>query len=79
MEKQLLAKGILAALGLTLLACQNKEIDFIQRQTDSPVFYASIEDASEPDTRVYVDESLRLLWHADDRVSIFNKYTFNQQ
>ena len=79
MKKHFSSLGILAVVGLTLLACQNKEIDFVPSQTDAPVFYASIEEASEPDTRVYVDENLRLLWHADDRVSIFNKYTFNQQ
>ena len=79
MKKHFLVKGFLAILGLTLLACQNKEIDFIPLEEDVPVFYASMEQVAVPDSRVYADESLRLLWHADDRVSIFNKYTYNQQ
>lgn len=79
MKKHFLSKDILVVLALFLIACQNKEIDFIARPTDCPVFYASIEDTSDPDTRVYVDENLKLLWNADDRVSIFNRYTFNQQ
>ena len=45
---------------------------------DAPVFYATIEgaDAAVP-TRAYVDDQLRVLWDANDHVSIFNKYTYN--
>ena len=41
---------------------------------DAPVFYATIDGAA---TRAYVDDQLRVLWDANDHVSIFNKYTYN--
>lgn len=45
------------------------------------LFYADIEqvDSSTPDTRAYVDDQLRVLWHKDDRISIFNRSTYNQE
>jgi len=73
-------RGALAVfLGLALSSCQSRETDFVdQPETgDAPEFYAAIEQPS--DTKVYADESLMVLWHADDRVSIFNKYTYNNQ
>lgn len=42
--------------------------------TANQVFFARMEEP----TRVYVDDYLRVLWHSNDHVSIFNKYTFNQ-
>ena len=43
-------------------------------------FYATIEQPSETtDTKTYADDQFRVLWHADDRITIFNKYTYNQQ
>ena len=43
------------------------------------MFYASFEQPSDIDTKVYATEELYLRWNADDRVSIFNKITYNQQ
>lgn len=43
------------------------------------VFYASLESYSDPDTRVYVDEKIKLHWDADDRISLFNETTLNQE
>ena len=40
------------------------------------VFHAAIEGVS---GRVYADEDLRVLWNAGDRVSIFDKFTFNKE
>ena len=37
------------------------------------------EDALTPDTRAYVDTALKVLWESDDRISLFNKYTFNKE
>ncbi len=42
-------------------------------------FYATIEQPSETETKTYADDLFRVLWHADDRITIFNKYTYNQQ
>ena len=40
------------------------------------VFYASLESS---DTRVYLDENIKILWDENDRISIFNLTTENQQ
>lgn len=45
----------------------------------SPDFYAVIDVQSGPDTKVFSDDQLHILWNADDRISIFNKTTDNQE
>ena len=66
--------GLAAALSA---ACAVNEADHSTPAFhDDEVFFATIEDAS---TRVYVDDELRVLWNADDRVSIFNRTTYNRQ
>ena len=67
---------LLVLAGLILSACATKEADPVRTVDGDEVFYATIE---EPTSRVYVDEGLRVLWNADDRVSIFNRYTYNLQ
>ena len=47
------------------------------RQTT--VFQASTEVATAPETKVYADEDMKVLWNADDRISIFNLTTYNYQ
>ena len=63
---------------MLVASCSIQEEDFEIPQQDEMVFYASFEQPSE-DTRVYANEDLLLRWTADDRVSIFNKNTYNQQ
>ena len=68
------------ALSVALLAsCATKEIDVQAPTQDNVEFYASFEQPAEDGTRVYANEDLLLRWTADDRVSIFNKNTYNQQ
>ncbi len=43
------------------------------------IFYATFEQPGEDNTKVHANENLYLRWNADDRVSIFNKNTYNQQ
>ena len=67
-------------LSICLLAvsCSVQEFDIQDAGTSSQdVFYAYLESYSEPDTKVYVNEKLKILWDAKDRISIFNKYTYN--
>lgn len=66
----------LALCGLILSACVAKETGSVFVDNGEEVFYATIE---EPAVRVSVDSGLRVLWNADDRVSIFNRYTFNRE
>ena len=67
---------LLAALAVS---CVKDQHEVIQTITDDSVFYASIEEPGDPVTRVFADSQLRVLWNADDRVSIFNKSTYNRQ
>lgn len=67
-------------------ACQaeqenpNAEGDTVETPADeeSVRFYASVE-SSDADSRVYVDEALKVRWNAGDQVSIFAKSTANRQ
>ena len=68
--------GIVVAL---VASCSIQEEDFIVNQESDPVFYASFEQPVEDGTRVYANDDLLLRWTADDRVSIFNKITYNQE
>jgi len=66
--------GLLAVLSA---ACSESKEDIRRTDLDhDEVFFATIENAS---TRVYTDENLHVLWNADDRVSIFNRITINQE
>ena len=64
---------------LLLASCSIQEKDFQTPIQDDVVFYASFEQPGEDGTKVYATENLLLRWTADDRVSIFNKNTYNQQ
>ena len=68
--------GIATAL---VASCSTKEKDFQTPPQDEVMFYASFEQPIEDETRVYANEDLLLRWTADDRVTIFNKNTYNQQ
>ena len=66
--------GLAAAL---FAACAVNEADHSTPAfNDGEEFYATIEGAT---TKAYVDDQLRVLWNADDRVSIFNRTTYNRQ
>ena len=43
------------------------------------VFQAAVEACSIPEAKVYADENMKVLWNANDRISIFNQNTFNWQ
>lgn len=76
MKRLALFIGIVVGL---VASCSTKEIDLQTPVQDDVVFYASFEQPSDIDTRVYATEDLLLRWTADDRVSIYNKNTYNQQ
>ncbi len=65
---------------LIAISCSVEEVDQ-GTSIDIPdqLFYARMELPSGLESRVYADEDLSVLWDADDRVSIFNKYTYNQE
>ena len=63
---------IFAPTLLLLMFSCHVEQDQSQGREARRTFYATI---GEDLTKVYADENLRLLWNADDRISIFNKST----
>ena len=65
---------------LLFVSCSVNELDTKDSfELDDDVFYANLEQYSEPDTRVFIDENVKILWDEDDRISIFNKITYNQE
>ena len=81
-------KRFLLLFGTLLFVCSctsemdqmfNGARDGVQRNRTK--FYASTESrvTSSPATKVYADENMKVLWNADDRISIFNKSTYNYQ
>ncbi|MCR5326163.1 MAG: Ig-like domain-containing protein [Bacteroidales bacterium] len=70
---------------LALYGCQSEvvvstpEKPDIQIQKDSKVFYATIEDYSERDTKTSLDAEGNVLWKQGDQVSIFVGSTINEQ
>ena len=80
MKKRTVLQSLICLLAVS---CSVKELDITNsRDVIAPereVFYASLESYSDPDTKVYLDEDIKIRWNADDRISIFNKSTLNQQ
>ena len=68
--------GIAAAL---VASCSIQEDNFIVPEPGNTVFHARFEQPAEEGTKVYVNEDLQLRWTAEDRVSVFNKTTANQE
>ena len=77
------SKNFAASVIIFCLVSCSIDNDVLQepRIESDDLFYAEIEqvDSSTPDTRAYVDDQLRVLWHKDDRISIFNRSTYNQE
>jgi len=77
--KRILLWGLAA---LALVSCQNKEMDSVDEATFVPngyeVFYAETESGDSAETKVYADQNLKVLWEAEDRITIFNQYSYNR-
>lgn len=70
-----------ALLLLTISSCISEIDQTASIATDASrnkTFYATIE-GSEPDTKVFADANMKVLWNADDRLSVFNMSTYNYQ
>lgn len=65
---------------LLVVSCSVQDYDTPDTNTSSQdVFHAYLESYSEPDTRVYINEKIKILWDAKDQISLFNETTRNQQ
>ena len=63
-----------------MVSCSVHELDTKDSlRAEEDVFYARLEQYSLPETRVYVDENVKILWDSDDRISIFNRNTYNNK
>ena len=74
-------KRIALYLGIaiaSMVSCTVQEENYEAPRQDEVCFLASFEQPAE-ESKVYVNEDLYLRWTADDRVSIFNQNTYNQQ
>ncbi|MBR3388262.1 MAG: hypothetical protein IKG84_08565 [Bacteroidales bacterium] len=64
---------------LLVVSCSVQDYDTPDTNASSQdVFYAYLESYSEPDTRVYINEKIKILWDAKDQISLF-KSTWNQK
>ena len=65
---------------LLAVSCNVKETpEAVVPQGSTDQLFAEIEGVQPSESKAYVDDQLRVLWHADDRISVFNKYTYNQE
>ena len=77
----------LIAIGLLIFSCgkEDKEGMLEPQTTSGQVFYASMEAQTtpntpgSPNTKVYADENMQVLWNENDKISVFNKTTYNYQ
>ena len=70
---------IFGMAALMAVSCSVREESFNAPDANAPVFRATFEQPADAGTKVFVNEDFLLRWNADDRVSLFNKTTANQQ
>lgn len=73
--------ALVGLLSLMAASCSFDDAVLPEEAADDVVrvFYATIDEQSAADTKVYADTSLRILWNAGDCVSIFNFDSGNDQ
>ena len=62
---------------IAFIGCSMDDITVSYQTDKSDIYYASFEDFGE-ESRTYIDENVKLLWHEDDRISLF-RTTLNEQ
>ena len=71
---------LLISLAALAVSCSIEEVKSPELEDpNAPVFYATVDEQPDADTKVYADENLKVLWNEDDRITIFSKNTYNQQ
>ena len=70
-----------ASLCLIALSCTVEPVDREQRvaSVKGDYFYATFESSGERDTKVYLDENIKVLWNEKDEISIFNRKDANDE
>ena len=79
--KRIFLMVIVAVSGLNLFSCDRKDHSSDDSAGKGDVaYFASFEQLQdEAGTRVYVGSDYKVLWHADDHISMFDQYGFNQE
>lgn len=81
MNNRHLTLGVLAAI--SAVSCTVNEVPDPAEKDLVPlpgkVYYATIEDEPGNATRTLADEQLHVLWHADDRVTLFENLTYGKE
>lgn len=72
---------LFAAAALMLFACSKQVSPETSVKTDGEklIFHATTESIPVSGTKVISDENLKVRWNADDRITLFNKRTYNDQ
>ena len=65
-------------ISLLVVSCSVHEFDTKDSFAQGDRIYAVLESYAESDTRVYVDENVKIRWDEDDRISLFRS-TLNEQ
>ena len=61
---------------LIVAGCQEYEnVNPSRRETEPKSFYATLEQVDDANTKVYSDANLKVLWNADDRIAIYDRFT----
>ena len=69
--------ALIAAI-ICLCSCAMEDIKITStNESDNAIFYASFEDCG-VESRTYLDQNIKLLWHEDDRITLFRS-TLNEQ
>lgn len=66
-------------LAIALVSCTAQLDPMTESAEASSKIYAAVEGCDQPMTKVYADTGLKVLWNADDRISMFDKTTYNYQ
>ncbi len=71
---------LVLASALMLFACSKEDVaPEMAKGSEGKVFHASFEGTTDPETKVYADEQLRLRWDSEDLITIFERNTANSK
>lgn len=70
---------LVAATGCSSFQEESVNTDGAKKAAEE-VFYATLEQSGAADaTKVYTDNNLKIMWNANDRISIYNRYTYGYE
>ena len=80
MKYRYLLIGLMSVMAFSCTESEMVDLEGPDRHSPSgDVFYVSIGEQPDAETKVYADDSLRVLWNHGDRISVFNKKTYNRE